>query len=219
MLRVTDLTNDDSEGPPFCAYPRAQLVEGSMRNHPVRTCGLLVLSIVLTACKGTSTTTPATSTADAKLKRGEYLVSVLGCDDCHSPKVMGKAGPEIDKSRRLSGHSRGALPPPAAPGNSPWGVTTTLELTAWSGPWGTSYAMNLTPDQNTGLGIWTEEMFVKMVRTGKHMGQSRPVLPPMPIAIYSNLTDDDLKAVFAYLHSLPAIENAVPDPVIAPPPG
>jgi hypothetical protein len=96
---------------------------------------------------------------------------------------------------------------------------TNTELTAWSGPWGISYATNLTPDVNTGIGIWTEEMFVKMIRTGKHMGQSRPVLPPMPIQIYKNLSDADLKAVFAYLRSLPPITNQVPDAVIAPPPG
>jgi hypothetical protein len=97
-------------------------------------------------------------------------------------------------------------------------AVTNSDLTAWSGPWGISYGINLTPDENTGIGIWTEEMFVRMIRTGRHMGQSRPVLPPMPIETYSHLTDEDLKAVFAYLRSLPPIENRVPDPVIAPPP-
>ena len=69
------------------------------------------------------------------------------------------------------------------------------------------------------LGIWTEEMFVKMIRTGKHMGQSRPVLPPMPIASYQNLSDEDVKAVFAFLRTLPPVSDLVPDAVIAAPPG
>jgi hypothetical protein len=89
-------------------------------------------------------------------------------------------------------------------------------MTAWAGPWGTSFAANLTPDIETGLGSWTEAMFVKAIRSGKHMGEGRPILPPMPWQVYKNLTDEDLKSIFAYLQSLPAVENAVPEPV--PPP-
>ena len=83
--------------------------------------------------------------------------------------------------------------------------------TAYAGPWGISYAINLTPDHNTGLGIWTEEMFVKSIKTGKHFGTSRPIQPPMPWQWYRYLSDDDLKAIFAYLKSVPAIPNRVPD--------
>jgi hypothetical protein len=182
---------------------------------------IVALSLLVTGCRGSATDASSSAGAgESQLKRGEYLVGVLGCDDCHSPKVMGASGPDIDRSRRLSGHPASSnLPPPPSLGEGPWGVAATLDLTAWSGPWGITYAVNLTPDQNTGLGIWTEEMFVKMIRTGKHMSQSRPVLPPMPIAIYRNLTDDDLKAVFAFLHSLPPVSNQVPDAVVAPPPG
>jgi hypothetical protein len=93
-----------------------------------------------------------------------------------------------------------------------------MDLTAWSGPWGISYPINLTPDEITGLGIWTEDMFVQAIRTGKHMGQSRPILPPMPWMDYAHLTDDDLKAVYAFLRTLPPISNRVPDPVIVLPP-
>ena len=80
---------------------------------------------------------------------------------------------------------------------------------------GYSYATNLTPDENTGLGIWTEDMFVKALKTGRHMGTSRPILPPMPIPAYSNLTEEDLKSVFAFLRTLPKIKIRVPDPVLA----
>ena len=84
-------------------------------------------------------------------------------------------------------------------------------LTAFAGPWGVSYAANLTPDQNTGLGVWTEDMFVKALRTGKHMGTSRPIQPPMPWMWAGQATDDDLKAMFAYLKSIPPVVNHVPD--------
>jgi hypothetical protein len=92
-------------------------------------------------------------------------------------------------------------------------VVTTPTLTAWSGPWGVSFAANLTPDQNTGLGTWTEDMFVKAIRTGKHMGVSRPILPPMPWQDIAAMSDGDLKAIYAYLRSIPPIVNHVPDPI------
>ena len=154
---------------------------------------------------------PRTSTVE----RGRYLVTVIGCSDCHTPKKMGPQGPEFDESRLLSGHPEGsALPAPPA-GQGPWIATASWDLTAWSGPWGISYAFNLTPDENTGIGSWDEETFVKAVRTGRHMGVSRPILPPMPWQIYKNLTDEDLRAVYAYLRSIPPIKNRVPAPQIA----
>jgi hypothetical protein len=97
----------------------------------------------------------------------------------------------------------------------PWIAATTGMMTAWSGPWGISYAANLTPDPETGLGKWTEQNFLEAMRTGRHMGRGRPLLPPMPWDDIAKLTDSDLKAVFAYLRSLPPIKNRVPDP--APP--
>jgi len=118
----------------------------------------------------------------------------------------------------LSGHPEDpTLPPPPQLPAGPWSATTSWDLTAWSGPWGISYPMNLTPDENTGLGIWTEEMFVKAMRTGRHMGASRPILPPMPWQSLASLDDADLEAVYAYLRSLPPIKNRVPEAVIAEP--
>lgn len=146
-----------------------------------------------------------------RLERGRYLVTILGCNDCHTPFKMGPQGPEPDMSRMLSGHPESMkLPrPPAAKG--PWIWFGAGTNTAYAGPWGISYASNLTPDQSTGLGIWTEDMFLKMMKTGKHMGVSREVQPPMPWPWYGKATDEDLKSVFAYLKSIPPIVNHVPD--------
>ena len=58
---------------------------------------------------------------------------------------------------------------------------TNGHVTAWAGPWGVSYAANLTPDKRTGIGAWTADQFIKTMRTGKHLGVGRPVLPPMPV--------------------------------------
>lgn len=148
------------------------------------------------------------------VQRGEYLVKFGDCSACHTPLKFGPNGPEPDMTRFLSGHpAETKLPPPdLKPG--PW-FAATAGMTAWTGPWGISYAANLTPDQNTGMGIWTEEMFLAAMRTGKHMGSGRPILPPMPWQAGSNLSDEDLKAIFAYLRSVPPIANRVPEPAIA----
>ena len=187
-------------------------------NRTLVTTGTFVLTLGLAACQSAPVETPRAASS-TPIQRGEYLVTALGCDDCHSPKKMTAEGPVPDMSRRLSGHE-GSLsfpaPPTLPPG--PWGIVTTMDLTAWAGPWGVSYAINLTPDEGSGLGVWTEESFVNAIRTGKHMGVARPILPPMPWASYSKLTDDDLEAIFAFLQSLPPIANSVPNPVIAPPP-
>ena len=118
-------------------------------------------------------------------------------------------------SRSLSGHPESdkiTAPYPQKPGEK-WTTHVNDHLTAWSGAWGVSFAANLTPDQNTGLGIWTEDMFVRAIRDGRHMGQSRPILPPMPWPVYRNLTDEDLKSVYAYLRTIPPVHNRVPEPL------
>ena len=155
---------------------------------------------------------PAASSS--QVKRGEYLVSFGGCHDCHTPKKMGPNGPEEDVSLNLSGHPAGHVMPRAPelpPG--PWAIAVAGDLTVWSGPWGVTFTRNLTPDKKTGLGDWTEQNFIDTIRTGKKLGKGRPILPPMPIAQINNYTDDELRAIFAYLQSLPAISNAVPEPI------
>jgi mono/diheme cytochrome c family protein len=155
---------------------------------------------------------PAPSTAD-KVARGKYIVTTAGCHDCHTPWIMGPKGPEPDMTRALSGHPQDfALPPAPAP-QGPWIVSAAATNTAWAGPWGVSFTANLTPDRETGLGKWTQRNFTETIRTGRHMGRGREVLPPMPIQVYRNLTDEDLEAVFSYLQSIPAIRNRVPEPL------
>jgi len=144
--------------------------------------------------------------------RGKYLVTIMGCHDCHSPK----ANNEPDPKRLLSGHpgNEKLLPVPAGLiGPDKWGTLVNNNLTAWVGPWGVSFAANLTPDKVTGLGAWTPDMFVKALRTGKHRGDGRTILPPMPWQLYVNVTEADLRAMFAYLMTLPPINNMVPPPI------
>lgn len=142
----------------------------------------------------------ASAQASDRIERGRYLVNTSGCADCHTPLKMGANGPEPDTARHLSGHPQGfVVSPPATPPATPWMVQIAQTGTAYAGPWGLSFSANLTPDPETGLGRWSEADFVQTIRTGRHLGRGRPVLPPMPIPVYNHMTDDDLKAVFAYL--------------------
>ena len=149
----------------------------------------LVLAVALASCTKTSTTTSSDSTATAamtpeqKVARGKYLVSVLGCNDCHTPGGLYGAP---DMNRMLSGSELG-----------------------WTGPWGTSYPANLTPDPTTGLGNYTDDDIVTALRTG-HKKSGAAILPPMPWPIYANLTDDDAYSVAAFLKSIPPVVHAAP---------
>lgn len=145
--------------------------------------------------------------------RGQYLVTIGGCNDCHTPWAMGDNGPEPDMTRMLSGHPASLEMPPAPAAAGPWVWNGAGTNTAFAGPWGVSFAANLTPDENTGTGIWTEETFINTIRSGRHWGQSRPILPPMPWFNYAKMTDEDLKAVYAYLRSIPPVHNRVPEPL------
>jgi mono/diheme cytochrome c family protein len=146
--------------------------------------------------------------------RGKYLVTVAGCNDCHTPWKMGPDGPEPDMSRMLSGHpEQMELPAPPKLADGPWVVSVAATNTAWSGPWGVSFTANLTPDLETGLGKWTLRDFAATIRTGRHMGRGRPILPPMPIRMYRNFTDDDLAAIHSYLRTIPVVKNRVPEPL------
>ena len=149
------------------------------------------------------------------LRRGELLAKFGGCNDCHTPKLMTPKGPQLDESRLLSGYpAHASLPavPQGVIGPTQWGAVTTKDGTAWAGPWGISFAANLTPDV-TGLSGWTEVQFIQTMRTGKHLGVGRDILPPMPWFGVAALPDADLKALFGYLQSLKPISNQAPQPV------
>lgn len=176
----------------------------------------VITSVVFVACQGSvaSEKKSITMTKEEMVKRGAYLVNTIGCDDCHSPKQMGPNGPEIIPELRLSGY----------PSDRPLTIADTNvvkkgwmlfsdDLTTAVGPWGQSFAANLTSDA-TGTGNWKEEQFIKAIREGKYKGldNTRPLLMPMPWFVYKNLTDDDLKSIFAFLQTTKPVKNVVPAP-------
>ena len=180
---------------------------------------ILLLGLCLASCSKNENDQLAQAvvemTPEMKVKRGVYLVNAMGCDDCHSPKIMTPQGPAPDPKLRLSGHpARQQFAPISDKSVLKDYVLFGMGMTDATGPWGTSFAANLTPD-GTSIGNWTEEQFIKAIREGKYKGLdgSRPLLPPMPWTVYKNLSDDDLTSIFSYLMSLPPVNNIVPAPI------
>src|SRR5262249_28499708 len=151
------------------------------------------------------------------LERGAYLVKIMGCNHCHTLYKLGPRGPEPDLARQLSGHPAELVMPKApALGAGPWAWAAAATNTAFAGPWGVSFTANLTPDPEPGRGRGPPETFTPTMRTGRHGGKGRPVLPPMPVETLAPLEASDILALFAYPQPLPPVKNRVPAPVDPP---
>ena len=170
--------------------------------------GMLGVGIVLgvaglVAQSGAPAAKPAASADAAMIARGKYLMTIGACNDCHSPKLDPQQHP--DPKRPFSGRPQTTQ----APSQTSSEIHASLDLTAWAGPWGVSYGANLTPDPETGLKKrYTEASFIKTLRTGKKP-EGEDLQPPMPWELYKVFSDDDIKAIWAYLQSIPAIKNNV----------
>ena len=175
-----------------------------------------ILAGIVTSCKEQSAQSDNVKeiSPDSLANRGKYLVTILGCGDCHSPLRMGAHGPEPDPDRLFSGH----------PAQLPLAKIDTTVLKSWvlfnmtntavAGPWGVSFASNISSD-STGIGAWTEKQFATALREGKSKGlaSNRMLLPPMPWPNYAQMSDEDLKAVFTYLKTTKPVNNVVPQPI------
>jgi predicted CxxxxCH...CXXCH cytochrome family protein len=175
-----------------------------------------------TANKKDSTQVASTANGgfESQVKWGARLVTIAGCNDCHTPKKMGPNGPEDDMSLMLSGHPAQQPPPDFdVKEAAKKGLILTQSFTAWMGPWGITYAANITSD-STGIGMWTEAQFIKALKEKKWMGldNTRPLMPPMSMMPATLMSDDELKAIFAYLKTTPPIKNVQPTAMLLPPP-
>ena len=178
------------------AYGRGRWLCGSAA-------GVLALLLIAASSGQAQQRGAAAGGAAASVERGRYLVNITGCHDCHSPKSQGMTP---DPARLLSGRPSTTKMPTKADGE----IHTSLDLTAWWGPWGQTVASNLTPDTATGMPSrgYNEKTFVATMRSGKKPN-GQAVMPPMPIEVYQNLTDDDLRPIWMYLATLKPIRNAV----------
>ncbi len=181
---------------------------------------LLMASFLFYNCTtgtGSNSAPGADSSANAyggyasQLEWGKHLVVTTGCGDCHTPKKMTAQGPADDTTLALSGSPAPALLPAVTPEQVAKGTAATIDQTAWIGPWGKSFAANITSD-STGIGNWSEEQFITCLRKGisKGLDGTRPLMPPMPWQNYAQMSDGEIKAIFAYLKSIKPVHNVVP---------
>lgn len=186
------------------------------------TLALVLTALLLFSCSRTKDSAPIASATAATLpaqpseaelvERGAYMVTIMSCNDCHTPKIFGPHGMALDSSRLLSGHpaDEKLAPVPKSQGF----IYFSPGLTAAVGPWGASFTANLTPDP-AGLGGWTFDQFKTAITHGRYRGieGGRPLLPPMPWENLVNIHDEDARAIFAYLQSLKPIANRPPAPI------
>jgi hypothetical protein len=181
---------------------------------------LVFAAISFIKCSDNKQTEPAATTTaatekmnfggyESQVKWGEHLVTIGGCNDCHTPKKMTPMGPVDDSTLLLSGHPE-SLPAPDVDrkATESKGLVVTSDFTAWIGPWGITYSANLTPD-DSGTGKWTESQFLYAIKNSvsKGLAGSRPLMPPMSMMPVKHMTDDELKAIFAYLRTVKPIKN------------
>ncbi|HEY3887237.1 MAG TPA: hypothetical protein VGL73_01605 [Caulobacteraceae bacterium] len=151
-----------------------------MRSTSLKLAATLGLAAALSACA-----------PESQVVRGQYLVNLVGCSDCHTP---GGFTPHPDMSHFLAG-SDAAFNMPGMGSFTP---------------------PNLTPDAKTGLGTWTVDQIATALTTGV-TPSGRILSPAMPWTDFAHLTHSDALAIAIYLKSLPAISNAVPGPAAARP--
>ncbi|MEM7008665.1 MAG: diheme cytochrome c-553 [Thermodesulfobacteriota bacterium] len=151
------------------------------------------------------------------IERGKRLVELGGCSMCHTPKIQTPLGYKPDKDRFLSGYAQDQ-PLPDLPfreiisGEAEKTFYTT-DATVWVGRWGVSFAANLTPDEQTGIGSMKEEDFIEIFRKKEHFSQENPLISPMPTNVYSQLSFFELRSIYIYLQTLPPIKNEVPSKI------
>lgn len=179
-------------------------------------CSLFLSIIYIVSCSDNSkkeaTQIKAPSLQDT-IERGRYLVRIGGCGDCHSSKTFGPEGQKENEDVLLGGYQPGDSFPIPDKKIVRHSVVFNQQNTGFSGPWGISYAANITSD-DSGIGTWTYGQFELAMRKGKYMGLegSRTLLPPMPWPNYREMTEGDMKAIFAYLKHTKPVKNIVPAP-------
>jgi len=179
---------------------------------------LTTFILLLPGCRNNSKTAipeSAELSVTQLVQKGDYLVTIMGCNDCHTPKEMGPQGPAVINDLILSGYPATRPFQKVEPEliKKGW-ILFNADLTAAAGPWGVSFAANLTSDQ-TGIGNWTEENFKRALKEGRYKGLEgfRMLLPPMPWANFTVISDEDIKAIFQYLKSTKPVNNIVPIPI------
>jgi mono/diheme cytochrome c family protein len=128
---------------------------------------------------------PGAARAETLLERGSYLMnSIVACGNCHTPQTPNGPAPGMELAGQL--------------------VMKDAAFTA--------YAPNITQDRETGIGSWTDAEIITAIREGRRPDGSL-IGPPMPIGLYRQMSDRDVRALVAYLRTVKPVKNAMPKSV------
>lgn len=150
---------------------------------------------------------------------GMALAEEWRCSYCHTPEVAGPGGKLMpDPDRLFMGHPADE-PVPEIPDmvmTSPeyMEFLDNLDTTVWATDNRIVFTANLTPDDETGIGTWTEEDFISTIRSGRHQGVGKRLKYPMPWQELAALDDEELAALFAYLRTVKPVNNKVPESIV-----
>jgi mono/diheme cytochrome c family protein len=134
------------------------------------------------------------------IARGRYITQISSCETCHTPYVAELADFTVEQLVDLSLRERNVIDL-----ERPFAGGRVFDL----GPAGVIVSRNLTSDEETGIGAWTDEEIETAVRTGVSR-DGRQLHPIMPYSTFNRMGSDDMEALIAYLRSLEPIENEVP---------
>src|SRR5215510_4471890 len=141
----------------------------------------VALATAMGAASAQSPVAPSAASAQSPLARGTYLMNgIVACGNCHTPQTP-----------------QGPVPGKELAGGTPFREG-----------FGVAYAPNITPDPETGIGKWTDEQIIAAIREGKRP-DGTIIGAPMPIALYRDLSDEDVKAIVAYMRAVPPVANKV----------
>ncbi|MEK6224103.1 MAG: c-type cytochrome [Thermodesulfobacteriales bacterium] len=178
---------------------------------------IAAVSLIAMSCRQK----PATEVAYSpeRLEMGQAIVEGWNCSFCHTPQIQGPDGKSIfDPKRLMSGHpSNEQIPtvPDMVISSQEWmEFLDNMGSTVWATDNLLIFSANLTPDDETGIGTWTEVEFVETIRQGRHRGIERRIKYPMPWQELSEVSDEELLSVYEYLMSLEPVNNKVPASIV-----
>lgn len=180
---------------------------------------LLIALVSMIAMSCHQKPAPEVAYSPERLEIGEAIVEGWNCSFCHTPQIKGPDGkPMPDPKRLMSGHpADDQIPevPDMVISSSEWmEFLDNLDPTVWATDNLLIFSANLTPNDETGIGTWTEVEFVETIRQGRHRGIERRLNYPMPWRELSEVSDEELLSVYEYLMSLEPVNNKVPPSIV-----
>ena len=176
-----------------------------MKHHTVTSLAFIFSLILIMTFATSAGASP--NNQDDTLQQGKYIATIAGCTECHTPLKAEYQDPTkytLEQLQTISFNAIAALDETKLLSGG-----RAFDL----GPAGILFTRNLTPDKETGLGDWTDEQIKIAVKTGvSHDG--KVLFPVMPYHVYNGMADADMEAVVAYLRSVNAVSNQVPESTI-----